>query len=768
MSPWAWLVALAAVLIGLFVWRYWGGQYSVWDKTWTPPAKGAAPRIALEGSLLVSLGACFLLWYVAARLLAEFRGLKRRAAYGRAGRSFLPALALAPLMAPDVLGQGHSIFSLSGFGLIIGAILWLMTVPFVTLADEAWPGPKRTRRVLALCMVLFLAVFGAIGVLKFYSLHFGYRDSGIFAEALMNTLRGRFLYTNYYHGCNLGDHVYPGLVLLLPAFAAWPSVPTLLICQAAALALGAVPMYLLGSRFLGSRLAGILMALAYLLNPAVEHLNSAHVWGFHEAPLCVPLLLWMFYAVWSGRVGWFFVALALALSIKEDVAVVIIMSGPFLFFGLRRRKLAFAASAIGAVWLFLCLQVISPMFWSAGKYRYLTMRWGGMGNSMTEIAVYALTHPLEMVSLALQRPRLAFMGHLLIPLALTPLGALWALLACLPSLGLLVISSAPRFYSIMGQTTATILPVLFVASVRAIHEEAGRQARTPGLRRVGWLARVSFSEPGNARAVGLALAALVFVFCLVFHTLIGPSPLTVAGKDVFDWYSVVPGPRSAAVSKLKTMIPPSASVAATDKVAAHFITQRDLFVADKAKLNTPDEQELDQAEYVVLDVFLSEDQRHARAVRDRLLKKGSHGLIADESGMLVFRRGAPTWRPKPVKDPVAAEARMMIRPDMDPGPYLRCHGVNVRTVASGRYRLSVLWSLRRKTDDDVFPMLIFAKADGRRAEVGPIWLFNGSYPTYLWPEGAHYLAEMVVDLAFEPKPEDTTLLVRQGQLTFKD
>ena len=36
------VAGLAGVLLGLFVWRFWSGRYSVWASAWTPPEPGLA------------------------------------------------------------------------------------------------------------------------------------------------------------------------------------------------------------------------------------------------------------------------------------------------------------------------------------------------------------------------------------------------------------------------------------------------------------------------------------------------------------------------------------------------------------------------------------------------------------------------------------------------------------------------------------------------------------------------------------------------------
>ena len=744
----------AGVVVGLFVWRFWGGVFALWGKTWTPPADGEG-RVLVEWALAGGVAACWLLWEMASRYLREFRGVDLRASRRRMAWAFAPlAVLLLPLLG-DALGFGYSYLALDLFGVAAGAVVWLLIAPFVAAANPEWPGRRGAARTVAAGTLLFFFVFGALALLKFYALHFGYRDSGLYSEAVVNTYRGRFLYTNYYHGCYLGDHVSPILVVFCPIMALLPSAGTMLLIQAAALALGAPAVYRIAHRALGSRLAALLLAFAYLLNPVTDHLNFAHVWGFHVVTLAVPLLLWALDALLEGKNVRFFLLLFFALCCKEDVAVATFLLAPFIFFSLKRRKLAVIVAAIGLAWAVVALKVVSPMFWG-GEYRYVSMRWGGLGKSTPEILLNA---PLEFFRVLPRTSRLAFLLHLVAPLAFAPLGALWALLAFAPSAALLVISQTERFYSIMCQTTATLLPALFLATVWAIKIRADRLGKRPeawGGRWLAWAACVKVDR----RVVAQALAAAVFACCLVFHVLLSPSPFSVAGKDVFSWDAVIPRPRLAGLWRLAKQVPPDASVAATDKIALHFIRQPNVYVADSKKLGTPEEAELDQADYVLLDLGLSEDIRHAYDIRDRLLRKRSHGLIASDESFALFKKGADTLRRKPVANPDALASAMPYHPVSPPDSPLQCLGMDIQPFGDGLYRLTSLWRVAEPIPDPVLPMLVLRRADGREERLKPFYLFDGAFPVYLWKPGAVYLDETVADLAFKPDPRTTRVFTQ--------
>src|SRR5439155_208929 len=79
---------------------------------------------------------------------------------------------------------------------------------------------------------------------------------------------------------------------------AWPSTDMLVVVQAFAVALGALPVFWLARKHLGSQRAGLGFALAYLLYPATQWLVLNE---FHPVALACPLLLSAFWYLDEDR-----------------------------------------------------------------------------------------------------------------------------------------------------------------------------------------------------------------------------------------------------------------------------------------------------------------------------------------------------------------------------------------------------------------------------------------------------------------------------------
>jgi uncharacterized membrane protein len=94
----------------------------------------------------------------------------------------------------------------------------------------------------------------------------------------------------------------------------------LLVLQDAAMALGALPVFLLARKHLRSERAGVAFALVYLLYPATTWtaLNE-----FHPVALATPLLLAAIWALDEHRLVLFSAFALLAATTKEEIPLVI-------------------------------------------------------------------------------------------------------------------------------------------------------------------------------------------------------------------------------------------------------------------------------------------------------------------------------------------------------------------------------------------------------------------------------------------------------------
>jgi uncharacterized membrane protein len=329
------------------------------------------------------------------------------------------------------------------------------------------------RRLLWAAMTAYAAAFASLSVLRDRAFQTGRFDLGNMVQAVWSTAHGHPLRITELGGdqiSRLAAHVDPILVAFAPVWWIWPSADLLLVAQAIAIALGALPVFWLARKQLDSDSAALGFALAYLLLPAVQWLTLNE---FHPVALATPLLLFAFWFLEEDRLAPFALFALLACACKEEIPLVV--AGFGIWYALARRRYAAGAAiaGAGAAWAALAIGVVIPHY-NHGASSSFYSRYSEVGGSPRGVLQTAATHPWRLVEKALGHRGV----HYLIQLAL-PLAALWAaaplvLIAALPDLAVNLLSATSTQTSIHFHYTAGIVPPLVIASVLGARRLRGR------------------------------------------------------------------------------------------------------------------------------------------------------------------------------------------------------------------------------------------------------------------------------------------------------
>jgi uncharacterized membrane protein len=293
--------------------------------------------------------------------------------------------------------------------------------------------------------VAFAACFGILAVLRHRAFGSGRFDLGNMTQAVWSTAHGDVLSVTDVHGeqiSRLGAHFDPILVLLAPLWWLWPDPELLLVVQAAAVAVGALPVYWLARKHLGAGWPAAALALAYLLSAPVQWLTAS---DFHAVALACPLLLFAWWHLDEERLWTFALLAAAAIATKEHVGLAVAAMG--VWYAVRHRTpkqgaaIALAGGGVALVAVLVIVPEFAPAGSSAFESRYDDPSLGGRD--------------------------LSYLAALLLPLALLPLGAPLAALAAAPELALNVLSTTVTQTSVKTHYAAVATPALFAASIFA-------------------------------------------------------------------------------------------------------------------------------------------------------------------------------------------------------------------------------------------------------------------------------------------------------------
>ena len=458
----------------------------------------------------------------------------------------------------------------------------------------------------------FAAGLGALAVLQHRAFWTGRFDLGNAVQAVWSTAHGDILSVTGLPGVQisrLGAHFEPILAAFAPLWWVWPDASLLLVCQAVAVATGAVPVYLLGRKHLGSDWAAAGFALAYLLQPATQWLVLD---DFHAVALATPLLLWGFWFLDEDRLASFAAGAFLACLTKEEIGLVVAAMGLWYMLRPGRRWAGGAIAAGGLAVTVVALAIVIPHYSISGGSRF-EGRYEHVGGSPSGILETLVTDPGAIIGAATHGRDFAYLAHLLLPLLLLPLLAPLAALTAAPELALSLLSDTRTQTSIHFHYTAGALPGLMVAAVLG----AARLRR-----RYAWARR----PEGRA----------IVVSGLVTGIVLGPLPVwshVPLGSDLAAREHVV-GRHADVAERALTLVPPGAPVSATNTLGSHLAERRRAFSFPV----------LGEARWVAVDLErpsyrdqLGHAEQLERAVA-ALRASGRYAVVFDEDGVLVLHR----------------------------------------------------------------------------------------------------------------------------------
>ena len=206
-------------------------------------------------------------------------------------------------------------------------------------------------------MLGYIAVFGTLTYQQqsnygTYGFDMGIYDQGIWLVSHFKnpfvTIRG----LDYF-----GHHVNIITLLFVPAYWLGAGPHFLYAVETVWLAAGAIPIWLLARDRLESSWTALGLSAAYLLYPSVEWINR---WQFHPDALIITPLMFAYWLATRQRWGWFWAAVAIALSCKEDAGLAVFALGICLWLKHRQRAQGLVTAIAGAAWFLICTKLIIP------------------------------------------------------------------------------------------------------------------------------------------------------------------------------------------------------------------------------------------------------------------------------------------------------------------------------------------------------------------------------------------------------------------------
>ncbi|MCH2210509.1 MAG: DUF2079 domain-containing protein [Fuerstiella sp.] len=286
--------------------------------------------------------------------------------------------------------------------MLTGTALYCCVSEFLPESVQSEFGSSRLSWILMLSVTaVWIGISFRLNERLYANLLIPHGDSAMYEEHLWNFRHGKGFRSFLDQGLFLGEHIQVIHLLLIPVHMIWPTHLTLELAESVALGSCTIPLFFIVRQRCNDDWAACLVAISWLFFFPMHFLDIAiDQKTFRPICLGLPFLFWMIQAAESGRYRRAWLFLFVALSAKEDMALITAPIGAVIaisawYSGSHQRLLrnwGLITAAISAVWLLLAVLIVIPAFRSGDVVHY-SRYFGDLGSSPGELIRTALTKP---------------------------------------------------------------------------------------------------------------------------------------------------------------------------------------------------------------------------------------------------------------------------------------------------------------------------------------------------------------------------------------
>ena len=474
--------------------------------------------------------------------------------------------------------------------------------------------------VVCAASIVYTVFFSYVTIVHHRNVLSSSLDLGLEDNLVWNVLHGARLFKSSPLGgpdaSHLGFHATWFSFVIAPVYALRPNAETLLIIQAFLFGSAAVPLYLLGTRYV-SRWLACMVAVSYILYPG---LHGSNLYDFHYLPLG-PFFLWFaVYFVELRRWIWAALFALLALSVREDVAVGLAGLGGLLLLTGRRPFAGSLLLIAGGAYFLLMKGVIMhhAMGGDAFVHQYKLLI-PDDDNSFAGVVRTIISNPIYTLDTLLERQKLVYILQVMLPFAFLPLRKPIGLWACLTGFVFTLLSTKyqPQImisFQYTAYWSAQLFPVALV-NLRWINRTAETSPKYDAAWKWSWLA-----------AFGLGTLAISHQYGALLQQNtawggFGPYHFETDASDLT---------RRVNLRKLLNLVPPMAKISATENVVPQVSNRPNAYTL---RLSIYD------ADYVLFRLPAGQFERENVL---EVLQSRKFGVVRESGEFVLAKRGFST------------------------------------------------------------------------------------------------------------------------------
>ncbi|GMQ92826.1 MAG: hypothetical protein BMS9Abin12_0303 [Acidimicrobiia bacterium] len=337
-----------------------------------------------------------------------------------------------------------------------GAVTEQATTPEIERRSRA---STISATVVGVFSVGWAGLFATLGLTQLWRFHMHAYDIGIFSQAtwLLSRFKDPFVTIR---GLQIfADHSSYILLAIVPLYWLFPTAATLVVVTVLAMTATAPLVYVVARRAGASPLLAAVTGVLVLVQPAVQWQVRD---SFHPEVLVVPLVVGAFALLQRDRDVWAITLIAVALTAKEDVGLLIVPLGLAIAYFLGKRRTGWLIAALGLGAFLLNFLVLLPAWSPTGELLY-SYRYAQFGTTPVDVVVGLLTSPSEWWAVITDGTRMTYVATLVFAMPLAILAPRW-LLVGVPMLAANLFSNHGYQYEIEYHYAAYLVVAVVLAA----------------------------------------------------------------------------------------------------------------------------------------------------------------------------------------------------------------------------------------------------------------------------------------------------------------
>jgi uncharacterized membrane protein len=470
-------------------------------------------------------------------------------------------------------------------------------------------------------VIVVVAAVGYAAFMAFFNVRWHHKlrthnfDLAIDNNLIFRAMHGAHMESTVTHGNAPGQylaaHAKLGQYVIMPVYALFPRPETLIVLQGVLLGAGALPLFGFARRHV-SDWAAAAVALAYL---AYYPLHCANFVESKYLSLSIFFVLSTFWAAERRKWVLFALCFVAATLMREDIPVGLATGGVFLLLTGHRPVAGGIMAFVSVAW-FLILRAImdrAGSWWFPGMYKGL---WSPGEEGYGSVVKTLLTNPFFVLNEILEKEKLQYLLHLLVPIVLLPARRWYLWAAFIPGTVLtLFVTDYKPIYGFSFQYTAHWIPYLFLAVPLALAAIA--KSGEGGVHRMR----------GVIVGMGIAGAALSYNFGAFARR----ADSVRGGYFHIDFsFSDAERQRYADLKAVVAELPKDASVVATENVGPHVSSRTHMYAMRRGIYG---------AEYILAARNELDFEQTRKLITDAV-KTGSYGVVKLQGDFVLLKKGA--------------------------------------------------------------------------------------------------------------------------------